>query len=113
MPSKDAGDPHTLVFDSAGNIWFMVQHGNFIDKLMTKTREVKLVKILKPNARPYDIGVDSNDCPWVVLFGSYKLATVDPDTLFLEEYELPNKNSRSRLKRTPIYPAVTMSKLKK
>ncbi len=96
MPNKEAGDPHTLVFDSAGNIWFTVQHGNFIGKLMVETGEVKLIKIPTQNARPYGIGVDSNDRPWIVLFGSYKLATVNPDTMMLEEYELPSKNSKPR-----------------
>ncbi len=96
MPDENAKDPHTLVFDSVGNIWFTVQHGNFIGKLIVKTGEVKLVKVPTPNARPYGIRVDSNDRPWVVLFGSYKLATVNPDTMALKEYELPSKNSRPR-----------------
>jgi len=96
MPDKEAGDPHTLVFDNNGHIWFTVQHGNFIGKLTMKTGKIQLVKIPTQNARPYGIRVDSKDRPWIVLFGSYKLATVNPKTMLLEEYELPSKNSRPR-----------------
>jgi virginiamycin B lyase len=96
MPDSDAGDPHTLVFDSKGDIWFTVQHGNFVGKLMTKTGKVKLVRVLTPHSRPYGISMDSNDRPWIALFGTNKLASVNPETFVLEEYVLPNPASRPR-----------------
>ena len=34
--------------------------------------------------------------PWVVLFGANKLAAIDPDTLVLTEYELPEVGARPR-----------------
>lgn len=96
MPDPDAGDPHTLVFDSLGDIWFTVQQGNFIGKLMTQTGTIQLVKVPTSNARPYGISVDSQDRPWVALFGSHKIATVDPKILILKEYEIPRKAARPR-----------------
>ena len=96
MPDKEAEDPHTLVFDNAGHIWFTVQHGNFIGRLTMQTGKIQLIKIPTPNARPYGIRVDSKGRPWIVLFGSYKLAMVNPHSMQLEEYELPNINSRPR-----------------
>ncbi len=96
MPDPEAGDPHTLIFNSAGNIWFTVQGGNFIGKLIKKTGEIKLVKVQTEDARPYGIAVDANDRPWVVLFGSFKLATVDPTSMVLGEIELPRKDARPR-----------------
>jgi len=34
--------------------------------------------------------------PWIVLFGTNKLATVDPESMELSEIELPNEDTRPR-----------------
>lgn len=96
MPDSKARDPHTLVFDSAGDIWFTVQGGNFVGKLTTETSEVTLVAVPTKRSRPYGIVINSKDEPWVVEFGSHKLIRIDKDDLTLEEIELPNKKSRPR-----------------
>lgn len=82
MPQKAARDPHTLVWNSDGDIWFTVQSGNFVGKLWKETGEVRLVSMpetrgRRPTSRPYGIKLDSNDQPWVVLFNTNKIATVD------------------------------------
>ena len=51
MPDPAARDPHTLVFDSKGDIWFTVQGGNFVGKLTRSTGEVQLVKVPTERAR--------------------------------------------------------------
>jgi virginiamycin B lyase len=96
MPDERAADPHTLVFDSQGDIWFTVQGGNFIGKFWPKTGEIRLVESMRVEAsrrgnssRPYGIVVDSNDRPWIALFNTNHIATVDPETFELETYELP------------------------
>lgn len=96
MPNPDAGDPHTLVFTKTEDIWFTVQWGNFIGKLGTKTGKVSLAKIATPKARPYGIKMDASDRPWVALFGTNKLATIDPQTLLIKEIVLPRKEARPR-----------------
>ena len=48
------------------------------------------------SALPYGIVVDPQDRPWFVEFGSNKLATIDPATLAVKEYPLPNANTRAR-----------------
>ena len=96
MPDPAARDPHTLIFDSHGDIWFTVQGGNFVGKLTRSSGEVQLIKVPTPSSRPYGIVIDSNDRPWIVLFGSYKLATVDPETMELEEIPLPREDARPR-----------------
>jgi len=40
--------------------------------------------------------MDRNDRPWAVLFGTNKLATVDPRTFVLTEYPLPRPAARPR-----------------
>ena len=40
--------------------------------------------------------MDSQDRPWIVEFGTNKIATVDPKTMELTEYALPDEGSRPR-----------------
>jgi virginiamycin B lyase len=96
MPDDRARDPHTLIFDSNEDIWFTVQGGNFIGKLFTKTGEIRLVQALEVegsrrgnSSRPYGIVLDSEDRPWIALFNTNHVATVDPETFQLETIELP------------------------
>lgn len=79
-PDEKAGDPHTLVFDGNGDIWFTVQHGNFVGKLTRENGTVRLFPVPTPRARPYGVRVDSSDRPWIALFGTNELMTVDPET---------------------------------
>jgi virginiamycin B lyase len=104
MPDERARDPHTLIFDSQGDIWFTVQGGNFIGKLFTETGEVRLVESMSVegsrrggSSRPYGIVMDSNDRPWVALFNTNHIGTVDPETFELETYELPENGLPRRI----------------
>ena len=94
MPDPAAGDPHTLVFDQNGDIWFTVQAGNFVGKLWPRSGEIQLIAMPTEGARPYGIVIDSNNRPWIVEFGVNKIATVDPDTMALEEITLTGTRIR-------------------
>lgn len=96
MPDPAARDPHTLTFDGRGHIWFTVQHGNFVGRLAMASGEIELLEVPTPNARPYGIVTDDKGRPWIVLLGTNKLATVDPETLDLVEIELPREAARPR-----------------
>lgn len=103
MPDDRARDPHTLIFDSEGDIWFTVQGGNFVGKLWTDTGEIRLVEALQVeggrrgnSSRPYGIVLDSSDRPWIALFATNHIATVDPETFELRTYELPWENALPR-----------------
>jgi len=45
MPNDTVRDPHTLVFNSKGDIWFTAQQSNTIGKLFVKTGEIKVVEM--------------------------------------------------------------------
>ena len=96
MPDPEATDPHTLVFDSRGTIWFSLQQSNMIGRFNPSSGEVDLVTVPTPTARPYGIVVDADDRPWIVEFAGGKVATVDPVTLELREYELARAETRPR-----------------
>lgn len=97
MPDPAARDPHTLIFDeSERHIWFTVQGGNFVGRLRVVDESVDLIAVPTRAARPYGIVIASDGTPWVVLFGSHKLASIDPETLELTEHALPRADTRPR-----------------
>ncbi len=105
MPDDRARDPHTLVFDHDGDMWFTVQGGNYIGKFWKETGDVRLVEA--PTApgrggrmgsvRPYGIEVDSQNRPWIALFGTNLIGTVDPESFALRTFELPEGARPRRL----------------
>lgn len=100
MPDPAARDPHTLVFSSTGDLWFTVQGGNFIGRLDPGSGDVKLVPMSVGGARPYGIVVDENNRPWAALLGTNRIASVNPETMELEEHMLPEDARPRRLVRT-------------
>ncbi len=95
MPDPSVRDPHTLTFDAHGNIWFTAQNSNAIGHLNTSTGEIRLVKTGE-STRPYGIELNSRGIPWVNLFGTNKIAKVDPQTMEVTTYTLPHERARSR-----------------
>lgn len=93
LPGKGERDPHTMDFTDDGNIWVTLQQGNQIRYLDTNTRRVQIYAVPTPNARPYGLIVHNNR-PWVALFGTNKLATLDDGKV--REITLPRKESRPR-----------------
>jgi virginiamycin B lyase len=97
MPREDAHDPHTLVFDAdEKHVWFTLQRSNFIGRLRMADHKIDLIEVPTRSALPYGIKVAPDGSVWVVLFGTHKLASVDPETLELTEHELPDADTRPR-----------------
>lgn len=98
MPNDDAGDPHTLIFDAKQeNIWFTVQHGNMVGRLNISSRAVDLIRVPTRSSRPYGIIMAPDGKPWIALFGTNKLASIDPATMKLTEHTLPRRARPRRL----------------
>jgi virginiamycin B lyase len=64
MPDAKARDPHTLVFDQNGTLWFTGQGANMVGRLVTRTGEVKLVAVPTQHANPYGMVVNSGGVPF-------------------------------------------------
>lgn len=98
MPDDNsARDPHTLVFNEDGDIWFTSQGANSVGRLDVESGDPQIIPVPTPRARPYGIIMDHNrQRPWICLFGTNKLATVNPETMELKEISLPNENARPR-----------------
>jgi virginiamycin B lyase len=95
MPDEAARDPHTLLFDGDGNIWFSVQQGGFIGRLAMSSGDVRLIATGE-NTRPYGVARDSRGRAWVNLFGTNRLAVVDPAAFTHRELATPRESARTR-----------------
>lgn len=97
MDDDHARDPHTFAFDRRGNIWFTAQGGNGVGYFDVKTGQSTVIPVPTSNSRPYGIRMDpSGERPWIAHMGSHKISTVDPQTMELEEIELPRETIRTR-----------------
>jgi len=97
MPDPAVRDPHTLVFDAAQeHIWFTAQGAGYVGRLTMKTGKIDLVKVPGANTRPYGIVLDSKGTPWVNLFGTNTIVSIDPTTLALKHWTLADEKTRNR-----------------
>jgi virginiamycin B lyase len=89
MPDEKAEDPHTAVFDSHGILWFTVQVGNFVGRLDPRNDKISLKAVPTAHALPYGILINSKGVPVFCEFGSNKIASINPQTMEIKEYKLP------------------------
>jgi virginiamycin B lyase len=89
LPDAKAEDPHTAVFDAKGILWFTVQVGNFVGRLDPKSGKVELKAVPTTNSHPYGIQINSKGVPFFCEFFTNKLASIDPETMAIREYALP------------------------
>jgi virginiamycin B lyase len=94
--NKGYSDPHTLVFDEKGDIWFTLQSGNAVGRLSKDDLQVSLIQMPTPSARPYGIKIDEEGTIWIAEFGTNKLGVVDPAALTVREIPLPRESARPR-----------------
>ena len=97
MPDAKAEDPHTAVFDGTGLLWFTVQAGNFVGRLDPKSGKVELKSVPTPDAHPYGIQMNSQGVPFFCEFFTNKLASIDPKTMAIREYALPDGTRPRRI----------------
>jgi virginiamycin B lyase len=102
MPDPKARDPHTPLFDKDGILWFSVQNGGFMGRLDPKTGEIKLFTPAgAPGQQPYALRfLSDGKQPWFAYWGTNKMATIDPVTLEVKEFVLPD--SKTRIRRTGV-----------
>jgi len=97
MPSEKADDPHTAVFDEHGILWFTVQGGNMVGRLDPKTGKIELKEVPTESALPYGIQINSKGVPIFCELGTNKMGSIDPPTMAITEYALPEGARPRRL----------------
>lgn len=97
MPDSKAEDPHTPVFDANGMMWFTVQVGNFVGRLDPRTGKIDLKAVQTANSHPYGIAINSKGVPIFCEFNSNKIGAINPQTIEITEYKLPESARPRRL----------------
>jgi len=97
MTSEKADDPHSLMFDGNGILWFTVQGGNMVGRLDPKTGKMTLKEVPTESALPYGIQINSKGVPIFCELGTHKMASIDPKTMTVTEYNLPESARPRRL----------------
>ena len=95
IPDASVRDPHTMIFDSKGDLWFTAQQSGAVGRFSPASGKFDIVKTAA-RSLPYGIVIDSKGRPWFDEFGTNKIGTLDPKTLALKEYPLPNAGARPR-----------------
>src|SRR5260370_24756592 len=97
IPAPKGDDPHTPVFDSHGTLWFTLQVANMVGKLDPASGKIELKKMPVGDARPYGIAISSKGIPFFCEFGTNKMAKIDPHTMEVTEYKLPEGTRPRRM----------------
>jgi len=101
MPDPRARDPHSLAFDRAGKIFFTVQQGNFVGRLDPQSGKVALQAVPTARALPYGIIVGPDGAAYFCEFGANKIGRIDPKTLAIREFPLPEGARPRRIANNP------------
>ena len=88
-------DPHTMLWGKDGVAWFTAQGAGAVGRLNRATGEIRYWKT-GTGSRPYGLVIDSKGQPWFDLFGTNKIGTIDPRSLELKTFDLPNPRTRPR-----------------
>lgn len=88
-----ARDPHSAVFHPNGDLYFTAQGAGMLGRLNPETGELTEVQT---ESRPYGISVAANGTVWVAYNGTNKIGAVDPETMDIRYYTIPNSRSRIR-----------------
>lgn len=89
IPDPKGEDPHTAVFDSHDLLWFTLQTANMVGKLDPRTGKIDLKSVPTSDSHPYGILISSKGVRIFCEFGTNKLAKIDPQTMEITEYTLP------------------------
>ncbi len=86
-------DPHTAAFHPNGMLYFTAQGAGQLGRLDTLTGALTEVPT---EPRPYGIRVAEDGTLWVAYNGTNKLAAVDPETMEIRYYDIPDERTRIR-----------------
>ncbi len=91
-PTK-AKDPHTPIFHPNGKLYFTSQQANMLGRLDIKTGELTEIETRE---KPYGIQVGTDGRLYIAYNGTNAIGAMDPDSLAVQYYEVPDASSRIR-----------------
>jgi virginiamycin B lyase len=90
-------DPHTPAIDSGGRVWFTMQQANAVGRLDPRNGKIEWREPPTRDSKPYGLVITAQDVPVFCEFGSNKLASIDPASMAIREYALPEGARPRRL----------------
>lgn len=88
-----ARDPHSATFHPNGNLYFTAQGAGMLGRLNPATGELKEIDT---EPRPYGIKAAEDGTLWIAYNGTNKIGAMNPDTMVVKYYEIPNERTRVR-----------------
>jgi virginiamycin B lyase len=88
-----ARDPHTPIFHPNGKLYFTSQQAGMLGRLDINTGELKEIET---RSKPYGIQVGPDNKLYIAYNGTNAIGAMDPDTMEVRYYEVPNTDSRIR-----------------
>ncbi len=88
-----ARDPHSAVFHPNGHLYFTSQGAGMHGRLNPDTGDLREVDT---EPRPYGIKVAQDGDVWIAYNGTNKLGRMDPDSMEVQYYEVPDERTRIR-----------------
>ena len=85
--------PHCVVSDSRGRIWYAAMGANQVGVFDPATQEFREVRTPTLNSRPHGIAVDSDDTIWFTEQAGNKIGKVTTSGTFTE-YSVPTASSQ-------------------
>jgi virginiamycin B lyase len=96
IPDTTVRDPHTMIFDPrSGVAWFTAQNSGVVGRFEPATGRFRLWRT-GAGTRPYGIVLDSRGQPWFDLFGTNKLATIEPGSAQIKTFTIGAERTRPR-----------------
>ena len=97
-PITEAGvrGPHTPILDKKNGVMFFTLQSGHVGRITLATGEMVIRKTPSDNTYPYGIRLNSQSVPWYVDFRGNRIGSVNPKTLAIEEFTLPNPDARPR-----------------
>ena len=97
-PITEAGvrGPHTPILDKKNGVMFFTLQSGHVGRITLATGEMVIRKTPSDNTYPYGIRLNSQSVPWYVDFRGNRIGSVNPKTLAIEEFTLPNMDARPR-----------------
>ena len=93
----EARDPHSAVFHPNGKLYFTAQGAAVLGRLDPATGTITEIPT---EPRPYGITVDAEGTLWVAYNGTNKIGAIEPETMEVRYFEVPD--TRSRIRRLDI-----------
>lgn len=88
-----ARDPHTPIFHPNGKLYFTSQQSNMLGRLDITTGEMTEIETRE---KPYGIQVGTDGKLYIAYNGTNAIGAMDPDTLEVRYYDIPDAKSRIR-----------------